>query len=85
MSSNNDVIVFEKPRALALYTHTKAVALKNDLNAIEVKKQLKKFKATYLLMNTFLPNDGLSNYLKADSLNHTLLFSNSEYQFYRLL
>ena len=85
MSSNKDVIVFEKPRALALYTHTKAVALKNDLNAIELKKQLKKFNATYLLMNTFLPNDGLSNYLKADSLNHTLLFSNSEYQFYRLL
>ena len=34
----NEVIVFEQPRALALFTNTKSVALKNDLNEFEIKK-----------------------------------------------
>ena len=80
----NEVIVFEKPRALALFTNTKSVALKNDLNEVEIKKQLQKFKAKYLLLNSHFSNEALSFYLVSDTLNNQLVFTNSEYKLFKL-
>ena len=80
----NEVIVFEKPRALALFTNTKSVALKNNLNNVEIKKQLQKFKAQFVLLNIHLSNEALSYYLVSDTLNNQLVFTNSEYKLFKL-
>jgi len=80
----NEVIVFDKPRALALFTNTKSVALKSDLNEFEITKQLKKFNAKYILLNNHLSNDVMSHYLLSDSLNNYLVFTNSEYKLFKL-
>jgi len=79
-----EVIVFEKPRALALFTNTKSVTLKNDLNEVEIKKQLQKFKANFILINSHISNEKLSLYLFSDSLNNQLIFSNSDYKLFKL-
>jgi hypothetical protein len=80
----NEVIVFEKPRALALFTNTNSVALKNDLDEVEIKKQLQKFKAKFVLLNSHFPNEKLSFYLVSDTLNNQLVFTNSEYKLFKL-
>ncbi len=80
----NEVIVFDKPRALALFTNTKSVALKNDLNKVELKKQLQKFKAKYVLLNSHFSNEALSFYLVSDTINNQLVFTNSEYKLFKL-
>lgn len=80
----SEVIVFEKPRALALFTNTKAVVLSINLNEIEIGNQLTKFKAKFILLNTHLPNQALSNFLATDSIKNHIVFTNSEYQLFKL-
>ncbi|MEQ1734789.1 MAG: hypothetical protein ABL940_14020, partial [Bacteroidia bacterium] len=81
----SDVVVFEKPRALALYTHVQALALRNNLTTQELTTQLKQYKVKYLLLNNTLVNDALSNYVKTESVHCELIFTNTDYQFYKLL
>ena len=76
--------MFEKPRALALFTNTKSVALKNDLNEFEIKKQLQKFNAKFVLLNSHFSNEALSLYLLSDTLNNQLVFKNSDYKLFKL-
>jgi hypothetical protein len=78
------VIVFEKPRALALFTNTKSVALKSDLNIDEIQKQLQKFKANFVLIHSRISNEKLSLYLHSESLSNQLIFSNSDYKLFKL-
>lgn len=77
----NEVIAFEKPRALALFTNTQSVALKNDL---DLEQQIAQFKVHYILLNKQLVNDGLSHYAIKDTIQNKLIFSNSEYQLFKL-
>jgi len=81
---NNEVIVFEKPRALALFTNTKSVALKSDLNVDEIQKQIQKFNANFVLIHSRISNEKLTLYLNSDSLNNQLIFSNSDYKLFKL-
>ncbi len=84
LNLSNGIIVFEKPRALALFTNTKSIALKNDISNSEIEKQLKHYNATHLLINKSIPNEALANYIASDSLNTSLIYSNVDYQFYKL-
>ena len=84
LNLTGEIIVFEKPRALALFTNCASVALSNNLNTTDVNSQINKYHAKYVLLHKQLYNQSLSSLTNSNSSNCELIFSNIDYQFYRL-
>lgn len=58
----NDIIEFEKPRVIALYTKTKSVAILPVQSEQMIKSDLKKIKATYVLVHYILTDQPIRQY-----------------------
>jgi len=87
-TSESDVFVFRKPRALALFTGRKASALHRDPDDQALWKYLRRIEATYLVLGPkqLEPDDQefLRNFIarNKDRLQET--FTNSDFQVYRV-
>src|SRR5262245_6699308 len=87
-TSESDVLVFRKPRALALFTGRKASALHRDPDDQALWKYLRQIKTTYLVLGPkrLEPDDQefLRNFIarNQDRLQET--FTNADFQVYRI-
>lgn len=76
-------IVFDKPRALALFTKHQSFAFSDIQTKDEMLHQIKEFKASYLLTCNGLTPSNVMN-LSQDTLAFKKLFSNERFNFYKV-
>lgn len=61
--TQNDIIEFEKPRVIALYTKARAVAIQPKQSENKIDSDLKKFKANYILIHYILTDIPIQHYI----------------------
>lgn len=82
--TTNDVVHFDKPRALALYTQVKSFAMNPYTDTFDPKSELNKFKASFLLTNDILTDPKIRNFAQNDTSYCRLICSINEYRLYKL-
>lgn len=83
--TDNEVVAFQKPRALALYTNKKSVALSPDAGYTAIRKELKKFNVNFIAIDL---NEGAKAeefYLTGDTTVCKELFKNSRFKLYKVI
>jgi hypothetical protein len=81
--SDNSVIVFKKPKALALYTHKKTTSTLFDQSSADVASMLKQFGDPYLLLHTDLSDEPLKKYIMENQNNVRLIWKNERFTLYQ--
>ncbi len=80
----NEIVHFDKPRALALYTHVKSFAANPYLENFDAKRELEKFNASYLLTNDILTDPKIRTFAETDTAYCRMVCSINEYRLYKL-
>ncbi len=80
----NDVVEFDKPRALALYTHVQSVALNPYQENLNIKEEVKKFKISYILTSDVLTDNEIKSFLRTDTSFCKMICSINEFQLYKI-
>jgi 4-amino-4-deoxy-L-arabinose transferase-like glycosyltransferase len=78
------VIVFAKPRALALYSGCQGMADPFTTDLVEVNKQVKDAKATYLLIQSELTPETMKQYVRVMQNRITKQFENKDFVLYKI-
>ncbi|MCA6364589.1 MAG: hypothetical protein IM638_16265 [Bacteroidetes bacterium] len=78
------IVAFDKPRALALYTHAHSFALSPTASDEEIKNDLTRLKAAYYLTGNSLNTDPIRNYPLKDTAAFEQLFRTSQFRLYRV-
>jgi ABC-type transport system involved in multi-copper enzyme maturation permease subunit len=78
------VIVFAKPRALALYTGCRSMADPNTTNPTMFHTQILKAKASYLLIHTNLTLEPMKRYVRVMQKRLTKQWENKDFVLYKI-
>lgn len=84
-TSEDAIIDFAKPRALALFTGRKAFTHQDNLNSGEITSVLLKLHADYILYNSDLSGSSLNAYLEKDNDNLQLIWENDKNRLFKIL
>ncbi len=87
-TNDEDIILFFKPRVLALFTGRKSLAMKLPDPEGDALKKMKKFGVDYVILNKnhlieYQPE--LKNYIFSNPTHFFLIFENSKFNFYKVL
>ncbi|MCU0435905.1 MAG: hypothetical protein MUC87_20780 [Bacteroidia bacterium] len=77
------IVAFDKPRALALYTQVHSFALNPVASDAEIRNDLNRLQAAYILTSQSLSTDNIRNFPLKDTASFTPLFSSSQFRLYR--
>ena len=81
--SKNEIIAFDKPRALSLYTGHAGVCLNNELTKKELLAQLKQFKVNYWITHSVLTSQTKRALAEDSTLKLKLVFNNGSSKIYK--
>lgn len=83
--NNRDIISFTKPRALALYTDKKSIALSTEVTYSTFRKELKKFGVNYILINNNDYSNSEETYFVKDTVVCKSVFKNNQFALYKII
>jgi hypothetical protein len=83
-TNTNDVFIFRKPRAFALYTGRSASVYPNSRNASEICRYTQSIGATYLIQTPALDDPGFDDFLRRGSFQKLLVFSNPDFRVFQV-
>jgi hypothetical protein len=78
------VVEFDKPRALALYTPMRSVAINPQQENLDIKKEVVKFDIDYILTNDNLTDNVIRNFANSDTSYCKKIFEVDEFHLYKL-
>ncbi len=81
---DGDVILFTKPRVLALYTGRNAVCNEISDSSKKLEELLKNKNVKYILTNSDLSNKAAERFLKQNGDKVDLIWQNTKFKFYRI-
>lgn len=84
-TEKNCVIEFGKPRALALYTHVKAVAFDPGISTEDFKRDLNAFKPDYILTCENVSPQNIKSYTQNDTSLCKLIYTNELFKLYKVV
>lgn len=82
--SEDETVLFTKPRVLALYTGRKSVCNELSDDIEKIGRLLKQKDVGYILTNENLPNPAMEKYLIAKKNQVLLIWSNKKFRLYHL-
>lgn len=83
---DDSLIIFKRPRILALFTHRRSAAYSGDLTICQSWKNFQQLGATYLLINTGgqqIEYQNLLNLISEQTNKLEMVFENADFKFYR--
>lgn len=83
--TDTEVVAFYKPRALALYTNKKSVALSPDAGYTAIRKELKKFDVSFIAIDLNEGPKAEEYYLTSDTTVCKELYKNSRFKLYKVI
>jgi hypothetical protein len=87
-TQKDDVIVFFKPRVLALYTDRRSVVIAIPGIGVDPLERMKQFSVDWVIARKNYENEyqpGLRDLVKQKSDQFILVYENDEFQMYRFL
>lgn len=78
------IIEFDKPRALALYTPVRSVAINPQQKNLDIKKEVVKFNIDYLLVDDIFTDQVIKNFANSDSVYCKKIYDVDEFHLYKL-
>jgi hypothetical protein len=78
------VVEFDKPRALALYTPMRSVAINPQQENLDIKKEVVKFDIDYILTNDILTDNVIQNFANSDTSYCKKIYEVEEFHLYKL-
>lgn len=78
------VIEFDKPRALALYTNVRSVAINPYQEKLDIKKEVVKFGIQFVLTHDLLTDQKIKDFVNADNSYAMMIYSVNEFRLYKL-
>ena len=82
--TETDIIEFEKPRVIALYSKARSVAIKPVQTEIEIKNDLQKFKANYILVHYILTDNPIRQYTQNPSNDCVSVFKTNDLELFKV-
>ena len=83
-TTSNDVFVFRRPRAFALYTDRRASVYPEPQHAGDFVSYFRSIGATYLIEAPALDDAGFDDFVDGSCPGKQIVFSNSDFQVFRL-
>jgi hypothetical protein len=80
----DSVVVFAKPRALALYAGCRSITDPFTSDPTLIHKQVMDAKASYLLINSKLTSEPMKRYARVMQSRLTKVWSNKEFELYKI-
>ena len=81
----NSVIMFAKPRVLALYTNRQSIADNNKSNTKETTKLIRKYDVDYILIQNELSRDAIKKYVGKQKNIVKVYWSNNKFKLYKII
>jgi hypothetical protein len=78
------VVEFDKPRALALYTPIRSVAINPYQENLDIKKEIVKFDIAYILTNDIFTDQKIRDFTNSDTSYCKLMHKVEEFRLYKL-
>lgn len=78
------VVEFDKPRALALYTNMRSVAIDPEQKELDLKKEIVKFDIDFILTSDIVTHPAIRNITISDTASYKMVFSANEFKLYKV-
>ncbi len=81
----DDVIIFAKPRVLALYTGRHSLANNKESGPKEIAELIFEFKVNYVLTHTEISDEAINEFIRAQDYICEYLWSNDKFVLYKVV
>jgi len=83
--NKNDLVVFKKPKALALYCHVKTTSVISTQTKVEIAEMFERMGVTYLFMNINIEDRPLDEFIRENQATVQEVWRNDKFVLYKFL